>query len=245
MAAVVNETFARQCAGTAPMLGRTTDGRGTPPLEIVGVVKNVQYHGLKEKTGSVLYVPAARWPSDGVPSLTLLVRTQQPVAVLAGLIRSEVRQLNPAVGIGEITTMAAQVHELLGPERTLAQATRFAMLLGLLLAGVGIYGSMTQSVDARWKEYALRLALGARLRHVVWKCVRALATVLVAGAGVGYLVSVPLRGVTRSLLFGTIDEGAATVLLSVLIVLVVSAVAATAPLLRLRRFDLATALRRD
>ena len=166
--------------------------------------------------------------------------------MLAGLIRSEVRQLNPAVGIGEITTMAAQVHELLDRNCHVRRKQRGSRCCSACsLPASAFTAALTQSVDARWKEYALRLALGARLRHVVWKCVRALATVLVAGAGIGYLVSVPLRGVTRSLLFGTIDEGAATVLLSVLIVLVVSAVAATAPLLRLRRFDLATALRRD
>jgi predicted permease len=245
MPAVVNETFARRCADTGTMLGRTTDGRGIPSLKIVGVVKNVQYHGLKEKTGSVLYVPADQWPSNAGRSLTLLVRTRQPVALLAGLIRSETRQLNREVGIREITTIAAQVHELLGPERTLAQATRFAMLLGLLLVGVGIYGSLTQRINGRWNEFALRLALGARLRQVVWGCVRAVATVLVAGAAVGYLLSVSLRGITRSLLFGTITEGAETVLVSVVIVLLVAAVAASAPLLRLRRLDLATALRRD
>jgi macrolide transport system ATP-binding/permease protein len=241
----VNETFARRCAGTGSMLGRATDARGTPSVEVVGVVKNIQYHGLKEKTGSVLYVPADRWPSDRVPPLTLLVRTDKPLALLAGLIRSEVRQLNPEIGIGEITTMAAQIHELLAPERTLAQTTRFAMFLGLLLIGVGIYGSVSQRVTGGLSEYALRLALGARLRHVVWMCVRSLAVVLVVGAGVGYLVSLSLRGVTKSLLFGTIDEGAGTMLVSVLIVLVVGATAATLPLMRLRRFDLVRALRRD
>jgi predicted permease len=242
---VVNETFARRCVGTGSMLGRATDARGWPSVEIVGVVKNIQYHGLKETTGSVIYVPADRWPSAGVPTLTLLVRTNQPVTLLAGLIRAEIRQLNPEIGIGDITTMEAQIHELLAPERTLAQTARFAMFLGLLLIGVGIYGSVSQRVTGRLSEYALRLALGARLRQVVWLCVRSLAGVLVVGAGVGYLVSLPLRGLTRSLLFGTIDEGAGSVLLSVLIVLVVGAAAATVPLMRLRRFDLVTALRRD
>ena len=245
MGAVVNETFARRCVGTGSILGRATDARGAPSVELVGVVKDVQYHGLKEKTGSVLYVPADGWPSARVSALTLMVRTDQPVALLAGLIRSEVRQLNSEMAVGEITTMAAQIDELLSPERTLEQTTRFAMFLGLLLIGVGFYGSVGQRVTGGLGEFALRFALGARLRHVVWMCVRSFAVVLVVGAGVGYLVSLPLRSVTRSLLFGTIDEGAGTIIVSVLIVLLIGAAAATVPLMRLRRFDLVTVLRRD
>jgi hypothetical protein len=241
---VVNETFARRCAGGDSILGRATDGRGRPSIEIVGVVKNVQYHGLKEKIGSVMYVPADRWPSATVPSLTLLVRSDQTMTLLAGFIHSEVRQLNPDIALGEITTMDAQIRELLGPERTLAQATRFATILGLFLVAVGVYGSLNQRVSERLSEYAMRLALGARLRQLVWSCVRSLAMVLVAGAAVGYWVSLPLRGLTKGLLYGTIDDGAGTTIISLLAVFVVAAAAATIPLMRLRRFDIVTVLRR-
>lgn len=207
-------------------------------------MRDAQYHGLKNAPGAVLYVPSDWWPA-GAGTTTLLVRTQQPPERVAEPIRSEIRQLNPEIEVGQVTTIASQVHDLLGPERMLAQATGFAMLLGLLLVGIGVYGSVTQRVNGRLNEYALRLALGARVSQVVWLSTRSLATVLVAGTTIGFLVSLPLRGLTKGLLFGTIDKGGGSVAVSIAVVIVVAAVAASGPLARLRRFDLAGALRRD
>lgn len=107
------------------------------------------------------------------------------------------------------------------------------------------YGSLNQRVSNKLSEYALRLALGAQLRQVVWICIRSLLVILVLAAGAGYLVSLSLRHLTKSLLFGTIDKGAGTTLVSALIVLVVAVAAATVPLMRLKHFDLVATLRGD
>lgn len=150
-------------------------------LQIAGVVGDARYHGLKANVGPVLYAPYDLWPGGGAFSATLLVRSPRPPSQLASEIRQAVGRLNRGVEVRDVTTVAAQVDELLRPERTLAQGTGFVMLVVLLLVGIGVYGAIAQRINSRMREYAVRLALGAGLTHITMTAAGSLALPLVIG----------------------------------------------------------------
>ena len=191
----------------------------------------------------MLYAPYDLWPGGGAPSATLLIRSARPPSQLVSEMRQAVGRLNRGVEVREVTTVAAQVDELLRPERTLAQGTGFVMLLGLLLVGIGVYGAIAQRINSRMHEYAVRLALGARLTHITMTAAGSLALPLAIGAALGYAANTPVRAVTKSLLFGTVEQSPATLVAAGLVVLMVATAAATIPLMRLRRIDVNTVLR--
>ena len=240
---VINETFARRCFEPSQAIGRSFTVYQSTSLQIAGVAGDARYHSLKANVGAVLYAPYDLWPGGGAPSATLLIRSARPPSQLVSEMRQAVGRLNRGVEVREVTTVAAQVDELLRPERTLAQGTGFVMLLGLLLVGIGVYGAIAQRINSRMHEYAVRLALGARLTHITMTAAGSLALPLAIGAALGYAANTPVRAVTKSLLFGTVEQSPATLVAAGLVVLMVATAAATIPLMRLRRIDVNTVLR--
>lgn len=186
---IVNQTLARMVWGDRDPVGRQLDlgGGGGMPATVVGLVRDMRQHNPAE--APTYYVPAAA----GVwGAMTLVLRTDADAAVLMPRIRAEVAALDPSLPVYDINTMDALMRHRLTPHRLVAGVLTGFGALALLLAVLGIYGVMAYSSRQRARESAIRLALGATRRNVIWSLVREGGTLVGAGAVLGTAAAIPL-----------------------------------------------------
>jgi putative ABC transport system permease protein len=218
-AAVVNEELAsRWLAGIDPIGARllVDDNDGVPrPVEIVGVVGNVQQLSLDGEPTWDLYLAYPQIHDDNVAAAAAnmfwIVRTAGDPMKLAGELAREVRRLDPEVVASQVRPMRRYLSDALGPRRfSLSLMAAFA-LAALALAITGIHAVVMYSVSQRSREIGIRVALGASRPQIVR---------LVMGQGlrfvlIGLVSGVALAaGVTRllgSMLFGLAAIDGATI----------------------------------
>lgn len=240
--AIVSESFARTYWGRSDIVGETYRREGEPnvPLEIVGVVGNVTVRSLGEAPSPAIY-----WPMNFVrPNLNLLVQaSDSPAEALRG-VREAFREADPRLMIFGAGTMADHLGSTLARQRV---AGRLLLALGAValgLAMLGVYGVVSYAVSRRRREVGIRIALGAGSESVIGLFVRDVAGVVVAGALVGALLSVPLARVVSQWFTNAPASPVATAVIAVL--LLGTSLAATAvPAMRAARTDPTDALRQE
>lgn len=115
--------------------------------------------------------------------------------------------------------------------------------LALLLAVIGVYGLTAGAVAARWRELAVRLALGATRAETLWTVTRPCLTLLAAGAVIGMLGAIGVGPALAAQLHGIDPRDAATVIAAPILLVVVGLVAAGLAARRVLRADPAATLR--
>ncbi len=244
--AVINEALAKRFFGTQNPLGRrfsqSEKFQVAGSYEIVGVVRDTRYFGLREDVESLIYLPNWR---VGASSKTLCVRTAGKPAQLVDMIRREVHNLDASIPVLRTQTMEQQFDGEIVTERIVTTLCSFFGVLALLLAAVGLYGLMAQAVTRRTREIGIRMALGAERRSVLWLMLRD-AVILVA---IGTAIGIPVAfGVTRfiaSFLYGLGEHDIVTMLLAAGLLAGVTAIAAYVPARRATKVDPMVALRYD
>jgi ABC-type antimicrobial peptide transport system permease subunit len=110
------------------------------------------------------------------PALEVVARTAVPPAGLTPALREAAAAVDPAVPVGAITTFDDRVDRALHRDRFNLQLVSLFAAIGVLLAGVGIYGTVAYAVQTRTRELGVRLALGARpaglMSSAVWQACR-------------------------------------------------------------------------
>jgi putative ABC transport system permease protein len=140
----------------------------------------------------VVYLPMAQDAGVGSPSINLELRGLSGASSLIPTVTSVMAQLNPTFSL-TYTTLSAQVDASLARERMLATLSAFFGALALLLAVIGLYGTMSYTLSQRRKEIGIRLALGAVrtrvLRLVLGEVGRLVAAGVVLGGVIAYLAT--------------------------------------------------------
>lgn len=239
--AVINETMARRYFGGQSPIGRTY-GYGSLQFQIVGVVRDARVRGPRAAVRPMAYRPIQQ-EMDYARSLE--IRTQADPRAVAAELRKVAAEVAPRLPIQEVGTIAERVHRQVAQERLIAQIAAFFGLLALLLACIGLYGLMSYGVARRRAEMGIRIALGAARTSVVWLVLREALLLAGAGLAVGILLVLAAGRVLSSLLFGVSPTDPATVLATLLLMLMVAVVAAYVPARRAAQVDPATALRQE
>jgi predicted permease len=197
--AVVNETMARRYwPGRDPVGATIRFGRG--PVTIVGVARDGKYSRLSEEPRNYLYLPALQ---NYRPDLVLHVRTDDPSLVLPA-IRSLLRGLDANLPLFDVRTVEEHMQISTFIARMAASMLGLFGMLGVLLAGVGLYGVIAFNASQRTREIGVRMALGAGRGQVVWLVLRdgfalvalGLGSGLALAFGAGRLVAAQLTGVS-------------------------------------------------
>lgn len=198
---VVSESFARRFWPDGDAIGRRIKrGAATSPWsEIVGVVADVRDAGLDRLTGPVMYTSYYQGSTTATPA-GLVVRTAGDPHGAIQQIKQAVWAIDPAQPLSNIVVLDDYLSASLGPQQFRAWLVALCSVFGLLLAIVGIYGVTSRAVSERTREVGIRIALGGD-PATVWRrlVVNSLRAVL-AGTGVGAILSVAVDlGIVRLL----------------------------------------------
>jgi predicted permease len=252
---VVSQSFARKYFhGDA--VGRHLKS-GKDASEIVGICGDVQQHsGLSGDEGPLsveptVYLPASQL-SDGFVKLIhtwfspkWVVRTSGPTANLTGQIWAAVSATDPQLPVAHFRTVDQLRNVQTGSQRYLAALFSILAGMALLLAAVGLYGLISQSISQRRHEIGIRLALGATARQTIAGLMRPGVLLSIAGIGVGLGMSLVAVRFLRSMLWGVRETDPLTFAATAGILLVVAALATLAPALRILQMDPAETLRNE
>lgn len=240
-AVLINQTMARRfwpaARGAPEVLGATLRIEGAAH-QVVGVVEDGKYGSLREAPQPFLFLPLRpRFHGDA----TLLVETAGDPRTLA----ESVRRVAAAPELTVVATMTLRQHLRLSRllEETAAGLLGSLGLLGIFLAGVGLYGLVSYAVNRRLHEFGVRMALGARPPNVLRLVLGQGLRLASAGVGLGLVAAFIAGRVTSRLLFGVSAADPAAFTLSALAVMAIALLATQAPARRAIKVDPAVALR--
>lgn len=210
---------------------------------IVGVVGDTKYGSLRDPAPPTAYFPYAQYPRGYPASMTVQVRADGSVQPLIGTIERVVVALDRTVPPIMVRTQQDVIDRALFTERALALIGGALAVLALVLACVGMFGTMAYSVTRRTGEIGVRMALGAPRGAVVRMILREAMTVGIAGIGIGLPLAWMGSRLLRSVLFGLSPHDPATIGIAVCAILAVMLAAGALPAIRASRVDPMTALR--
>ncbi len=243
--ALISEAAARFYFGGRNPLGaviRFPFGDEKPPYQIVGVVRDSLQSSLRERAPRLVYVPVSQAITD-LDSVIVAVRTAGDPRALAPIIEKQARTAGRDILITDIATMASQVDQSLFEERLVSTLASFFGTLALLLASIGLYGTMSYSVARRTNEIGIRMALGASRMGVVRVVLRDAVWMIVAGITLGVPAAIAGGKYIRSQLFGLTPADPLTLTLACLALATVALLAGYLPARRAARVDPMAALR--
>jgi predicted permease len=244
---VVNEVFAKANFGNDNPLGHhLTFGcpGSTRDLQIIGVAKNAHYGGLRNDIPPVIYIPYNQSPVLPV-EMTYAVRTAGDPLVITNSIRDIVHQADSRVPVTSIRTQAAALDQVMGQEIMFAKLCSAFAILALLIASVGLYGTMSYNVARRTSEIGIRMALGAQRGRVVRLVVREVFLLAVLGLSIGLPTALAASRLIKSFLFRMNPNDPLAVALAVAILLCSALLAGYVPAWRASRIDPMVALRHE
>ncbi len=239
---VINEAFALKWFGTANAVGRsfTTPERGRDiTLEVVGIAGNTRTRALREG-----FLPAVYHPAAGhLRRATLLVRTNVGARRVREVARGVLHQVDPLVPLGAVATLDDEIAAVLAEERLMARLGSVVAALATLLAIAGLYAVIAFFVNERGREFAIRMALGARNSSVVLRVLRRVTALAAGGIGLGIAFALLSSRLLTGRLYG-VDPWDPVIIGAAAMVLATAALLAAAlPARRATKIDPMVALR--
>lgn len=253
--AVVNQAFVRRFLQKKPHpIGTiiTLDGKN---WRIVGVVSDVQQKNSWDSSWGPIdrfpdvYVPAAQF-SDGLFAITnvwfspvWLVRTRADIPGLPDAMRRALAQVDPQLPFSSFRTMDKIAGRSLQAQRY--RATLFSALagLGVLLAALGVYGLIAESVSQRTREMGIRVALGATVYRVIRTAALPGILLSISGVVTGLILAFFATRLLKSIIWGVKATDPMTFVTVALLLIAVATLASVIPALRLAHIDPAQTLR--
>ncbi len=241
--AIVNESFARRYFGARNPLGaRICQGAGPdakPNIEIVGIVADFSYRGLREESEQAYFPILDGAGSEG----HFYVRVHGTLDGAFQSIRAIVHNADPALPITYFRTLDDQVNRALNTERMVATVSGGFGTLALLLSLVGLYGVMSFVVTQRTREIGVRLALGATRASAVWLVLGDALLMIVGGMAIALPSVWALGRLVESQLFGVKPTDPLTIAAASLLLATATLGAAMIPAYRASTVDPTVALR--
>jgi putative ABC transport system permease protein len=242
LAVVVDEALAQEYfKGQDPIGQHLRGGDGGGWATVIGIVGHVQHNALDNRQRkATLYWPYLQKPAQ---SMQVVLHTAgDPIALTNG-IQWEVSSLDKDVPVFDVKTMDQRVAASLANRRFAAWLLAVFSFIALLLAAVGLYGVMAQSVLQRSREIGVRMALGAQSADVLRMILRQGAILVVGGLIAGTVAALGLTSLMKSLLFAVKPTDPLTFATVAALLAIVALAATYLPARRATRLDPVNALR--
>jgi ABC-type antimicrobial peptide transport system permease subunit len=215
---------------------------GIQESEIVGVVRDVKYDGLRADPMPAIYFSGLQ---SSVKRRTIAIRATGSTATLLSGVRRELQEMNPSVALTNIQTMDTVISAALSRDRFSAILLTTFGLIALLLASVGVYGVLSYTVAQRRSEVGIRMALGADRSDVRGLILHDGARLITIGLGIGLVTAAALSGLLASQLFGVDPREPLVYVVVTSTLLVVGLLACSVPAWRATGVDPVIAMRAD
>jgi predicted permease len=244
-AAIVNEAMAAKYWPNRDALGATITIQSTPPVsaQVVGIARVSKTRDIGETPQPFLYLPFAQTKQTG---MFMFVETAGDAASLSGIVRGEVRALDPNLPIHDVRTLASHFQQqALWGVRLVAEVIVAVGVVGLSLSVLGLYAVIAYSVSQRTREIGIRMAVGASERQVLGMVLRQGLTLGAIGVSAGLLLTLALSSVLREVLNGVNPRDPSVYLGATAVLLSVTLFATYLPARRASHVDPQSALRAD
>jgi putative ABC transport system permease protein len=245
---LVDERFVALHLGDRDPLGVRVRVGGGPDVapawsRIIGVVPQVRHMRLEERAEQ-----AAFYRLDATPALSrgraiLVVRSDLPGAELARIAREQATSVG--LRATDVASLDRRMRDSLAHRISLMGLVGGFALLGVLLAGVGLFALVAFSVQRRLAEFGLRLALGARPSDLRWLALREGLLVALPGLLVGTLGAIAVGRLLAAQLYRVTAADPVTLGGVVLLALGLVLLACLGPARRAARLDPLATLRHD
>jgi predicted permease len=245
MVAVVDETFAKKFfPGQNPIGRHFSRGLKFDPkdsIEIIGVARPAELTDPHSELRAKAYYPYAQ--ARHLDMMFFEVRAQGAPSAVISELRDTVRQADPSLPLMDLKTQTEETAEALSQERLFARLTSVFGLLALLLAMIGLYGTMAYSVTRKTHEIGIRMALGANPANVLAMVIRQGITLALIGVAIGILAALGATRLISSMIFGLTPYDPLTFLVVAAVLVAVALAACYIPARRAMKVDPMIALR--
>ncbi len=244
--AVINQAAAR-------MYWPGKDGKGEDPVgkrvrlsaskpdwtTIVGVIADARTESLADAAIPQVYLDIYQhWAKD----LAFFLRGQVDAATIAAQVRTQIQAVDPNLPVFRAETLDDVLSSSLSVRRFSMEMVALFAATALLLAGLGIYGTISYLVHEQSREIAIRLALGAQRSDILRMVLRQGLTLAAAGAGVGLVGAFVASHLMAGLLYGVSPYDLSTFAGVTAVLTAVAIAASCVPALRAMRVDPITTL---
>ena len=250
--AVINQAAARTYWLNQDPLGKRVrlhlDTRGLPgPAKpawttIVGVVADARTESLAEGAIPQIYRSVYQRTAK---DLAIFLRGQLDPSAIDAQMREQVQSIDSELPVFHAETLNEVLSASLSVRRFSMEMVGFFAATALLLAGLGIYGTISYVVNEQRREIAIRLALGAQRGNILKMILRRGLGLAAAGAGMGVAGALIVSHLMAGLLYGVSPTDLPTFAGVTLVLTIVALAASYIPALRAMRFDPITILQSE
>ena len=189
-----------------------------------------------------MFVAVSQFTPDRV---TYALRTAGDPLGYVRSVNEIVREADSHIPVTNVITQAAEIDRTISREVTFAKLCTGFAILALLIACVGLYGTMSYNVERQISEIGIRMALGAQRGAVVWMILRHVLLMAAVGLAISVPAALTASRLVKSLLFETRPNDPGTVLLAGVVLLSAAILAGYMPARRASRIDPLAALRHE
>jgi putative ABC transport system permease protein len=246
--AVINQTMARDFWPNEDPLGRRFRiglGGMDTFFTVVGIVGDMKAMGLDVPATAEAYMPLDQLVNPFMSPQQLVVRSSGDPLALANVVRRAIWDIDSDQPVSSVRTMNEIIDTDLASRNTQLTLIGVFAVVALLLAAVGLYGTLSYTVSQSTNEIGLRMALGAEERTVVGSVVRSALVAALTGIAVGLVAAFALTRTIESFLYGVSPTDPVTALAVAAVLLLVAALAAFLPARRAASVDPAVTLRAE
>jgi putative ABC transport system permease protein len=234
--AVINESAARTYwPGQEPIGRRIQMGRAKPSwATIAGVIADARTESLADAGTPHVYLSVYQHTTK---DLAMYLRGQLDPAAIPAEVRTQVQSINAELPVFNGETLDDVLSTSLSVRRFSMELVAFFAATALLLAGLGIYGTISYLVNEQTREIAIRLALGAQRGAILNMVLRQGLGMAAVGAGAGLAGALIVSHLMAGLLFGVSPTDLPTFAGVTLVLAAVALAASCIPALRAMRLD--------
>jgi predicted permease len=243
--AILSDAAAREQFGNDDPIGRTLTSGAHAGAQVIGVVRSIKHSAWQESGDPTVYTPYTQAPPGDLGQIQFLVRTSNDPALFKRNVRAAVTSIEPNLPVLSIQTEAEALGQSIGGAESVAALLSGFGALALVLAAIGLYGTMSHAVSRRTREFGIRMSLGASANGVLRVVLRETLVLVAMGLLAGIPMALAATRIIASMLFHVAPTDGVAIGGVMVLMATVAVCAGTIPAYRAARVDPMVALRQS